>query len=87
MIPEFAADYEPLDFEVDFSYQAGGAKAFPDWVPCMMPAHVESLCEQVTSLFRGDQGTKDLYAIYADEERMLRGALRLGVRYYLEVPF
>ena len=70
----------------DMSYQQGGAKAFPAWVPCMLPMHVESLCEQVTEAFRGvNLGVTDVNDVFCDEERELRYAFGLALELYCEV--
>lgn len=73
----------------DMSYQRGGVLAFPEWVPCMMPAHVESLTEQVTELFRGDgNGTTDIWNVTADERKLLEHAFTLEAHYaQQEKPF
>lgn len=61
-----------------WDYQAGGAKAFPPWVPSILPIHAESLCEQITEAFRGPgKGTTDFHGLFFDEERELQYAFTL----------
>lgn len=72
----------------DMSYQSGGAKAFPEWVPCMLPIHAESLCEQVTEAYRGPgKGTTDFSDLFLDEERELKAAFVQAHLWAHEVPF
>lgn len=50
-------------------YQRGGSKAFPEWVPSMLPQDVEDLTEQVS------QGsTRDPAALFETERAELERA-------------
>jgi hypothetical protein len=59
------------------------AAFYPEWVPCMLPVHVESLCAQVTEAFRGPgHGTTNFYDVFSDERRELQHAFVLASRLY-----
>lgn len=75
--------------EPDMSYQKGGAREFPSWVPGeALPCEIADMVLQLTTAKRGAaRATDDLRELFTDEERELAAALRWLPLASQEVPF
>lgn len=73
----------------DMSYQKGGEREFPAWVPGeALPSEVAEIVLQLTTATRGpDRATDDLRDLFSDEEAEIAAALRWLPLASREVPF